>query len=207
MSHDNAVPFRAEMRQLLHILTHSLYSDREIFLRELLSNAADAINRVRFVQLTSADVRDPDLEPGISIRVDADANTITDLQKSTAPASNPLPLPRSFTSYPLRLPFEGSMMQAIISDRRISPHGTHEWKVQLPVPHEAAELWIDTQTLHSHIAKARKNCKINAPSSSPPTLFALKSFDPILHGTKWTKNHASRGEEDQRGKGSPSRNN
>lgn len=77
MSHDNAVPFRAEMRQLLHILTHSLYSDREIFLRELLSNAADAINRVRFVQLTSADVRDPDLEPGISIRVDADANTIT----------------------------------------------------------------------------------------------------------------------------------
>ena len=81
------------------------------------------------------------------------------------------------------------MMQAVISDRRISPHGTHEWKVQLPVPHEAAELWIDTQTLHSHIAKARKNCKINAPSSSPPTLFALKSFDPILHGTQWTKNH------------------
>ena len=77
MSQDNAVPFRAEMRQLLHILTHSLYSDREIFLRELLSNAADAINRVRFVQLTNADVRNPDLEPAISIQIDADANTIT----------------------------------------------------------------------------------------------------------------------------------
>jgi len=77
VSQDNAVPFRAEMRQLLHILTHSLYSDREIFLRELLSNAADAINRVRFVQLTNADVRNPDLEPAISIQIDADANTIT----------------------------------------------------------------------------------------------------------------------------------
>ena len=77
MSQDNAVPFRAEMRQLLHILTHSLYSDREIFLRELLSNAADAINRVRFVQLTNADVRNPDLEPAIIIQIDADANTIT----------------------------------------------------------------------------------------------------------------------------------
>ena len=119
----------------------------------------------------------------------ASADTPADQGNSTAYTPNPLPLPRSFTNYPLRLPFEGSTVQAAISGRRISPHGIHEWKVQLPAPHDAVELWIDTQTLHSHIARARKNCKINAPTSSPPTLFALKSFDPILHGTKWTKNH------------------
>lgn len=77
MTAEHAVPFRAEMRQLLHILTHSLYSDREIFLRELISNAADAINRVRFVQLTDSAVRDPELEPAITIAVDSDAHTIT----------------------------------------------------------------------------------------------------------------------------------
>ena len=77
MSNEQAVPFRAEMRQLLHILTHSLYSDREIFLRELISNAADAINRVRFVQLTNPDILDAAVEPQISITVDEEAKTIT----------------------------------------------------------------------------------------------------------------------------------
>jgi hypothetical protein len=41
-------------------------------------------------------------------------------------AARPLPLPRSFASYPLRLPFEGSMMQAEITERHINPHGIHE---------------------------------------------------------------------------------
>ncbi|MFN5342030.1 MAG: ATP-binding protein, partial [Roseiflexaceae bacterium] len=77
MSNEQAVPFRAEMRQLLHILTHSLYSDREIFLRELISNAADAINRVRFIQLTNPDILDAAVEPQISISVDEEAKTIT----------------------------------------------------------------------------------------------------------------------------------
>ena len=77
MTAEHAVPFRAEMRQLLHILTHSLYSDREIFLRELISNAADAINKVRFVALTDNDIRDPELEPRITISVDTEAHTIT----------------------------------------------------------------------------------------------------------------------------------
>ena len=77
MTTDNAVPFRAEMRQLLRILTHSLYSDREIFLRELISNAADAINRVRFVQLTNSNILNPELDPLITISVDEEAKTIT----------------------------------------------------------------------------------------------------------------------------------
>lgn len=77
MTTENAVPFRAEMRQLLRILTHSLYSDREIFLRELISNAADAINRVRFAQLTNSNILNPELDPLITIAVDESAKTIT----------------------------------------------------------------------------------------------------------------------------------
>ncbi len=69
--------FRAEVRQLLNILVHSLYTDREIFLRELISNASDAINRVQFEMLTNRDVLDPDLEPLIQIDFDERARTLT----------------------------------------------------------------------------------------------------------------------------------
>ena len=48
--------FQAETQQLLDILIHSLYTDREIFLRELISNASDALNRMQFTQLTDNDV-------------------------------------------------------------------------------------------------------------------------------------------------------
>jgi len=50
--------FKAETRQLLNILIHSLYKDREVFLRELLSNASDALNRIRFEMLTDHQVLD-----------------------------------------------------------------------------------------------------------------------------------------------------
>jgi molecular chaperone HtpG len=69
--------FRAEIQQLLNILVHSLYTDREIFLRELLSNASDALNRLQFEMLTNKDVVDPDAELAIRIKVDKDARTIT----------------------------------------------------------------------------------------------------------------------------------
>ncbi len=69
--------FKAEIQQLLNILVHSLYTDREIFLRELVSNAADALNRVQFEMLTNRNVLDPDAELAIRIKVDKEAGTIT----------------------------------------------------------------------------------------------------------------------------------
>src|SRR5262245_16026645 len=69
--------FQAETQQLLHILIHSLYTEREIFLRELISNASDALSRVQFEQLTNHEVRDPDAELYIEVKVDKDAGTLT----------------------------------------------------------------------------------------------------------------------------------
>ena len=69
--------FKAETRQLLNILIHSLYKDREVFLRELLSNASDALNRQRFEMVTNQDVLDPAAELAIRIKVDKDARLLT----------------------------------------------------------------------------------------------------------------------------------
>lgn len=68
--------YRTEVKQLLDILAHSLYTDREIFLRELISNASDAINRIQFEMLTNHDVLDADKELAINITVDPDAKTL-----------------------------------------------------------------------------------------------------------------------------------
>jgi molecular chaperone HtpG len=68
--------FKAETKQLLNILIHSLYKDKEVFLRELLSNASDALNRLRFEMLTNQAVLDPDAELCVRISVDKDARTI-----------------------------------------------------------------------------------------------------------------------------------
>jgi len=69
--------FKAETKQLLHILIHSLYKDREVFLRELLSNASDAINRLRFEMLTNQNVLDSKAELNIRIKADKEAGTLT----------------------------------------------------------------------------------------------------------------------------------
>lgn len=69
--------FQAEIKQLLDILIHSLYSDREIFLRELISNASDALNRVQFELLTNPNVLDADSEFYIEIKADPEAKTLT----------------------------------------------------------------------------------------------------------------------------------
>jgi molecular chaperone HtpG len=61
--------FKAEIRQLLDILVHSLYKEREIFLRELISNASDALTRIHFEMLTNQDVLDPEVELAIHIEV------------------------------------------------------------------------------------------------------------------------------------------
>ncbi len=69
--------FQAEIQQLLQILVHSLYTEREIFLRELISNASDALHRVQFQMLTDENVLDADAELAIRVEVDKDAHTLT----------------------------------------------------------------------------------------------------------------------------------
>ena len=69
--------FKAETRQLLNILIHSLYKDREVFLRELLSNASDALNRIRFEMLTDHQVLDPAVELRVRVTVDKENRLLT----------------------------------------------------------------------------------------------------------------------------------
>jgi molecular chaperone HtpG len=69
--------FQAEVRQLLDIVIHSLYTDKEIFVRELVSNASDALEKMRLKQLTEKDVFESDLELGIEITTDEEAKTLT----------------------------------------------------------------------------------------------------------------------------------
>lgn len=76
MNQEN-LTFKAETRQLLDILIHSLYTEREIFLRELISNASDALTRIDFETLTNRDVLDPDIELAIRIIPNAEENTLT----------------------------------------------------------------------------------------------------------------------------------
>lgn len=69
--------FRAETQQLLHILSHALYTDREIFLRELISNSSDALTRMRVELLTNSEVVDHDAELAIRLSGDTEAGTVT----------------------------------------------------------------------------------------------------------------------------------
>ena len=69
--------FQAEVSQLLDIVTHSLYTDREIFVRELVSNASDSLEKMRLTQLTEKDVFDEALPLEINITTDETAKTLT----------------------------------------------------------------------------------------------------------------------------------
>src|SRR5580700_1804471 len=69
--------FQAEIQQLLNIVIHSLYTDKEIFIRELISNAADACEKLRFNQSSGKAMLQPDVAPGIAVSVDEKAGTIT----------------------------------------------------------------------------------------------------------------------------------
>ena len=69
--------FQAEVQQLLDIVINSLYTDKEIFIRELVSNASDALEKVKHTELTGNKISDPDLELKIVIDTDEENKTIT----------------------------------------------------------------------------------------------------------------------------------
>lgn len=77
MSQTDQFEFKTEIKQLLDIITHSLYTSREVFLRELVSNASDALDKLRFEQARSTDIKDPDLELSIAITADKDKKILT----------------------------------------------------------------------------------------------------------------------------------
>lgn len=77
MSQAEKHTFQAEIQQLLEIVIHSLYTDKEIFVRELVSNSADAMEKLRFIQASGEKIRDEAIPLKISISTDDQANTIT----------------------------------------------------------------------------------------------------------------------------------
>ena len=69
--------FQAEVKQLLNLMIHSLYSNKEIFLRELISNASDAADKLRFEALTDNALMENDAELKIRVSYDPKARTVT----------------------------------------------------------------------------------------------------------------------------------
>ena len=69
--------FQAEVQQLLDIVINSLYTDKEIFIRELVSNAADALEKLKYTELSGNKINDPNLELQINITTDEEKKTIT----------------------------------------------------------------------------------------------------------------------------------
>jgi len=69
--------FKTEVKQMLDLVIHSLYSNKEIFLRELIPNASDAIDRARFESLKDASILENDPDWKIKLIVDKDARTLT----------------------------------------------------------------------------------------------------------------------------------
>jgi molecular chaperone HtpG len=75
-SNNKTYHYKAETQQLLNILIHSLYSDRDVFLREIISNAADALTKFHFKSLTTSEIKSPEAELGIWIKTIPDQNLL-----------------------------------------------------------------------------------------------------------------------------------
>src|SRR3954465_12798759 len=69
--------FQAEVSRLLDIVAHSLYSDKSVFLRELVSNASDACDRMRYLALTQPELAEGDPQYKVTVEADAGAGTLT----------------------------------------------------------------------------------------------------------------------------------
>src|SRR5262249_29709237 len=72
-----AMPVQGEGQQVLSLVISSLYTHKEVFLRELVSNASDALDKARFLQLTRKDVTEPVGEARIALKLDDDTRTLT----------------------------------------------------------------------------------------------------------------------------------
>lgn len=77
MSETTHYEFQAEVRQLLDILSHSLYTNRDVYIRELVSNAADALDKARFQSVKGEEMSDSDLDFEIKINLSEDDKTFT----------------------------------------------------------------------------------------------------------------------------------
>src|SRR3978361_1765996 len=70
-------PFEADVAKLLHMMVHSVYSDKDVFLRELISNAADACERLRYEAIAAPELLGDDPKPRITLTIDAEARRLT----------------------------------------------------------------------------------------------------------------------------------
>ncbi|MBI5143169.1 MAG: molecular chaperone HtpG [Nitrospirae bacterium] len=75
-AHEESFEFQAEIRELLHLLIHSLYTKKEIFVRELVSNASDALDKMRYIQLAHPETGGGEIPLEIRIEVDETAKTL-----------------------------------------------------------------------------------------------------------------------------------
>jgi molecular chaperone HtpG len=111
-AHKETLEFKAEVSQVLDLVISSLYSNKEIFLRELISNASDAAEKLRFEALTDEQLLEDDPNLRVRVLVDKDAGTVTvsdngiglSRQEVTRPsAASPAPA-RGASSRPCRTP-------------------------------------------------------------------------------------------------------